>query len=247
MITSSPVTVKGGLMFTEDVSQQAIYLNPNGFTVTRQAKTDILISGLQLTRDITLAHHKHCQHISNLIDTYNTYNTTSPIKSTTLLPTTEFVIAPIKNHLLHSSTVCKSINARTPEIRTVAQRETIRKLAIDNNITFITAGITYDWHGPLYRFRSNEEDAMKNSPFGNLISYGGDYAIGSYKADYNDHWVRSYAVRYPLIYAFPHDTFSIHIASDKEKWTYQKIICEQPIKEKLKQTASVKQWCIPPT
>ena len=176
----SPVTSKGGLMFTEAVSNQAMYLNPNTFTVTRQADTSILNSGTQYSRDITMSHHLHCQHINNIINDYNVYRNFTASTTTTppphrLAPTTEFIIAPLRNTLFHASSVCKTINARNPEIRTVAQRENLRQIAIDNNITLIYSGITFDPTGPIYKFRSNNEDAMTSSTFGKLITYGGDY------------------------------------------------------------------------
>ena len=70
--------------------------------------------------------------------------------------------------------------------------------------------------------------SINDVPFGNTITYGGDYNTWDYQGDYcNDPTLHSMAGKFPIVYNDPKQTFRLKMATNDMLWSYSKIICQK--------------------
>ena len=63
-IHTSPTTLRGGLLYTEATSNQAIFINQNMLPITRQIDSTALASGIEIQKDLVKLYANHCDRVA---------------------------------------------------------------------------------------------------------------------------------------------------------------------------------------
>jgi len=217
------VKLKGGVIFSHEGSAQ---INQDFVQYTRDLDTDALKDVAQQLKDILTLYKTFCrtaQDFSHKVNT--TTDKEKQIHQTTEL--LEYVVTPLQYPIREAPSVCRRLKARRPEIRDIHTFDKVRSVATKNNITIISAGITYDAHNHLFVYESDGKNARDHSPFPS-IQYGGTYTGSAHAADWDrDSFLTDMAPAFPLVYKHPKYNFILRLADKNDRNIKENIICEK--------------------
>ena len=229
----SPSSLKGGLVYSEEYEQGPIYLNPQTYTITRILDTSILTKFIQFTTAFTNLFENQCSKTDISYEqvlkeiSANKYTVDYNKKHKT------YFYVNWNLELYQSEFACKAHDGVLPEIRSVNDREEIRKMAIEANITQVAAGIKYDTGTGKFRYMSDYKNVMLETPF-KSIEYGGSYGESKFTGHFsNDPAIRSFAPEYMVMYKDPQNNFIMRIANgDEQNKIFNKFLCMDSAKRK---------------
>ena len=225
----SPSVLRGGLVYSEESHEGPVYLDQNFYTFIRKTDTSVLQKTAQLCRDLTYLYNEKCSEISASAGRFHQKLNQSIVEQDKLKKSDPFevVLSPTSDFLANAPAVCKSMNARLPEIRDQRSREKIRQAAIENNITKIAAGISFDEQTDHFRFNSDLKSITDIPSPWKSMWYGGAYVDVEHEEKPGYYYTKYYAPDYPVIYSNPNQDFRLKMADTKEVWTHTKILCEK--------------------
>jgi len=234
----NPTSLRGGLVFTKESDDEALFINQDYYPTMRVANTTQLAESAQTTADLTTRYSRFCDRIATEVnipifkdrEEERRLSTNSTIfENHSKDATYELLASAITQQLLYAPQYCRRAGARLPEIRGVDSRERLRKFALDNGVTLIYSGIYLDIG---YTFRFKSDDSLLQDAVGNIRPrYGGSYGDKDYDGSLDNYYVLNEAKGNPIIYKNPSGDFHVRIASTKDVQSYQRIICERDISE----------------
>jgi len=223
----SPSVLRGGMVYSEEASRGPVYLNQDFMTFVRTVDPDILQNSSQLTKDFTTLYHNYCQNIADQMSAFHRQQKQTDINSVNT--EWESVFSPFKHHVSEAPAVCKSMNARLPEIRDKESYDRIRTDAIRQGVHKIAAGVFYDTPHKHFRYYSDQTNARTNSPFKHM-TYGGTWKGRGIEADWDsDYYISQMASSYAVIYNNPMGDFNIRLADVDDIWYWDTIMCEKKV------------------
>ena len=124
VLSSSPST----LIYYEEHSNGPIYLNPQFYTVTREVDTSPLEGFIQYARGLSKLYETQCQKTdSSYSDKEIEYKKALEANE----PQTILHITNTEHNVLDAESVCRQSGLILPEIRTVADKEFVRRAAVE--------------------------------------------------------------------------------------------------------------------
>ena len=239
--TSSPSTLRGGLVYQERTTQGPVYVNVETATIYRKADPSTLVNSAQLTRSFVNIYQALCRKVANKVTLFDKpkikqYHGSKATESYS--HTHELHFSPFKHPIMDAPQVCKEMGGRRPEIRDRNTMETIRFAAIKKNVQKISAGVYYDAANNIFRFKSDDTNIRTNSPFP-FLEYGGYYEGSNHQALTweDDHSIKTYAAKYPIIYNHPEKEFVIRLGDEFDKNFKDHIMCELPLPPPIRPAA----------
>jgi hypothetical protein len=129
--SASPSTLIGGLVYYEEHSNGPIYLNTQFYTVTREVDTLPLEGFIQYARVLSKLYETQCQKtdssFSNKVIEYKKALEENQ-------PQTILHITNTKHNALDAESVCRQLGFILPKIRAVADKEFVRRAAVEAGI-----------------------------------------------------------------------------------------------------------------
>ena len=232
--SSSPSSLRGGLVYSEEFEQGPIYTNPQTYTVLRTVDTSLMHNLITFTSGFASMYEGQCSKTAE-----NHAKLAKEVKQQqaaidTFKPERTYFVCLWNTPLFKAEHICKICDNHQgllPEIRTAADREEIRKMAIEHNITMVPAGVKFDSPTRRFRYVSDLKDFNELNPFP-YMEYGGSHGMNTWHRgqNHNDYTIRTMASDFIVIYSNPVSNFIVRIASHDELEKFpQRTICQFPI------------------
>ena len=234
-LSLSPSKLRGGLVYSEEHGQGPIYLNPQTYTLTRNVDTSTLVSYMSFIDSFVKLYEGQCDTTTKKNEETKTAIKKNEDIISNFIPRKEIyvinTVMPMHEHAYH----CKRAGGRLPEIRSIEEKEDVRKMATMYGIKRFAAGIEFNVYSGRFQFLSDGLDVKHNSPFPDM-EYGGNYGpdvwkTGSYG---DDNEIGRMAGHHMVTYLNPQALFVCRLASRLETNQYKdKAVCERPMKPVL--------------
>ena len=228
--SKSPSSLKGGLVYSDEFEQGPIYLNPQTYTVVRNVDTSVMQNFISFTNGFAKMYEGQCSKTETSLNQISNELTKTQTEIDGFKPEKVFYVCNQQTPLHFAERICKTCKEGSylPEIRTLDEKETVRKLAIKHGIFDIPAGIKYHSESGRFRYMTDLRDVLAQSPF-QIMEYGGKYGPNSWhtgRLGY-DATIRSMADEYMVIYTMPNSNFVMRLANGEQQNAKQKaFICE---------------------
>ena len=217
--------IRGSLLYERDIDKPVI-INPNYVVYHRELNLEEILKAAELTKEFTEDYRIFCENLQNKISTDK-----SKIRTASMDHSDRYLITKGNHWIKQAPEICQSKGAMLPEIKSIADLHDLEKFAKSNNITNVHAGVRYDQAMKSHVYLS---DNKRMTDHFTTVRYMDPDTNQMQETFLTTATLIPTLVRYPrLTYYFTSHKTWIYILNDKIGNTYDKIICEKYVEDRV--------------
>lgn len=230
-ISSSPSTLKGGLVYSEVVEQGPIYLNPQRYTVMRDVDTSPLENFSRFTNSIKELYQRQCTTTEKNYQEMKKQVETEKEAIKNFKPEKNYFFSKTPLPMHQHEWWCGIKNGLLPELRDAEEREELRQIAVRNGIDRIAAGIRLNTNTRQWVYMSDKREVKTASAY-TKIQYGGSYGPHTYHfGSFTDDIIINMGNDYMMIYNAPEEAFALRLSDRPSTDVDRQAICQHKIQK----------------